>query len=1441
MSKKFIAVILCISFLAGLLPVNSQNVNAAEPESKNITILSDGKEVQEIQIKSDEKKVLTAKSSNNKIQWQIVADIKNDIWADIQGMNENEIEISYALVKSLLDMSGSTYIRCMSGEGENAIYSNPVCVTVTDDISLSSDDLAIENEVVKPKVLKNKKTKKEEKNPEYIYITVNYLGEDGKELYSSYKGQIEYGTDFVQKIIIPTYLGFGAFVNEADLGTKDPSTANERKYNLQLNYRNLTSDKVINVYYKPVEVPYAAKYFFQNIHDDMYSESTDKYYHGMAKTGTIIDDKTLNDNAGDLTGFTPLYHYPEAVAADGSTVFNVYYDRNYYLLNFDMDGGYGTEPVYARYKTPFAINNPTKAGYTFAGWDLLTTDSDNDGILDTGDGIKDELSSTIPASNMRYKALWTRGNAEVTYVYWRENADDNGYSYWNSKKVGGFTSGDPVTYSDDISKIKSVDEKQYFTYNAEKTAAENEGKIVEGDGSTIVNVYYDRKEYTLKYYYARQKGTERPQVAVNTNGYPWVTEDNMQLKMEAGKNLWISVWDLPKIKDGSKWVSHSEKIGDYTYYYLEFTGKYNCDLSRDWPLRALEPVVTLDGNREVNFGAWCPENATYYIQNNSKFGNNVTVKGLFLRLDYRILNANNADDNVIKFLGYWAGNKDWGGPYKWIYHIAIPKLNGSGYEEKAQFVTYDQNENIDEQTPTSIEGFSHIESTAQKDSDRTWHAYFKYDRKSYNLKYYNYNDYLSAAESIPYNMPMEGKSITPSYPKDLEKDAFEFAGWYTSPECVDGTEYDFSKENMPAKDLTLYAKWAPVKHKVNFFQTKEDMLAYEKDPANVTPLETREIEHGKILGSVDNPPSLKDNKAEYVFGGWFYMKNGKRVAYTPLDIPVTRDLNVYAEWGSKIAQPYKIRYVLKNNPSVSVAPDTIGYAYQGSTRTFSCKVGNPYNQLYPEYNNGYFPTLASHSITMQYEEDKTNPVHNVYTFEYVQAKDIEYTVRYVDAITNEPLAKEVTKKTSNGVITERFETISGYVPDAFYKRLNISVIKDSDGQYISSPDNVITFYYTKSETTAFYAVHHMLQKPGTNGNTKYIDGSGDYTESSTYVEGIADFNSTISLKPMEFTGFKPAKNAKQVINGKQTIVEKNTGGEYNITIDKNGTELYIFYDRQKYPYKVRYREYNSPDTAPDIQTKVANPKEYDSIVEEKPIDIVGYAPISNEPKSLTIKEEKDKNNITTNVITFYYTKLQYMAEYKVSGDAGQVSQGMETIEGSMSFNGSKPMPDKGYKFAGWYTDKECKNPVTEDIATIDPDTNVIVPNKSKANPSPAVNTFYAKFLPITGSLTISRNGAEDEGNGDQVFVYRVTDMNDDKGNYFDVTLKGNGSVTIIDLFAGDYKVEQLNKWSWRYDDISADIKISEDATTSVEFNKASNKHFWLNGNSTVKVNVKGGR
>ena len=120
---------------------------------------------------------------------------------------------------------------------------------------------------------------------------------------------------------------------------------------------------------------------------------------------------------------------------------------------------------------------------------------------------------------------------------------------------------------------------------------------------------------------------------------------------------------------------------------------------------------------------------------------------------------------------------------------------------------------------------------------------------------------------------------------------------------------------------------------------------------------------------------------------------------------------------------------------------------------------------------------------------------------------------------------------------------------------------------------------------------------------------------------------------------------------------------------------------------------------------------------------------------------------------------------------------------------------------------------------------------------PKDNTFYAKFVPVLGDLTITRSNASDEGNSDRVFVYRITTTEDPSFELF-VSIKGNDSVTIKDLFCFTYTIEQQNGWSWRYADTSQTVTVTEGGSNAVTFGSAAVKYKWLNGSSDREVNRK---
>lgn len=1537
----------------------ASGTDTAPDSGAAVTVTHKGSAVDSLSLPQDERTTLTAVCASDvtdaSYQWQILADIASELWVNIYDATEQSLALSCALLNSLADDTGSAYVRCRVTASGHTIDSNVVCVTAarTIPVETGAEDEADANAAPTGRVpaLRAPARAPAATSEEYVEITINYLDAvTGKSIYKSYQAQIAKGTGYTSNVISPAYLGYAPFYNAAKPSGTDASAANDDATTIHLNIPTSYSAPtyVVNVYYKAIDVPYAVRYYFQNIHDDTYSEDVGLYRVSAAKTGTIISDDALKLPVGEAEGFTKLYHYPEAVAADGSTVFQCYYDRNYYMLKFDMDGGYGTEPVYARYGTAFIVNAPTRHGYEFFGWDDVTGG--------TGDGNPDTLPATIPAENRTYKALWRTVDTTYTTVYWLQNADDNEYSFIGSVK-GSAQSGTTVSGSDSLQADtplcgntdtththnndccpKNFDQ---LVYNDTMTDKE---VTIKGDGSTTVNVYYDRKAYTLRFFYARENSDGQFQLVGGTT-YPFgnkthnrptsYTVDNLL----AAVNDWGNITGEPQLKDeyADKYTPGSLVSGDYTYYYLDLNARFDADLSALWPGDCFERVrvqgthhandayLYMDNDQWGNYAylaGWNGEFKVKYTHDNA----NSTIKGMFQRLDENLLyDSSEGSSDVVNFLGYFCNGADveWSKPWQWLYELYVPVLDGetpgpiynykgTNYKLIKTIDTADNNRGISDQTQPTLHGFK-VFDQQPKDNPKTvdgresFTARFFYERESYTLTLHNYNEAESTSE-LPYQTPLDTYvRDEPTYPSTLEADAYTFGGWYYSSGCYDGTKYQ-PGDTMPAGDIALYAKWTPVTRTVRFFQPYDDMLDYEKTGNEAGLIKTYNVAHGTRVGSVPNPED--ESGHDYAFNGWFYMLAGKKTAYAPQDIPVTRDLNVFADWGSHTAQPYLVHYALHtgetdtewtaalhtasggtapgNNQTFTVsvgsetrtyvyltsdhrfhrqiAADSTGYAYQGNTRTFYPKVGDPLNELYADFNTGCYPTLASHSITVESESSKTAPVENVFTFTYARAKRISYTVEYRYADNNELISSATTsgsveKFSYKAVVTERFAVIQGYIPDAFYKRLILAVKVDADGK-VTSQDNVVVFYYTKNNTHAPYAVHHMLQtldaalhnqselETDANGNYKF------YAEDEARIQGIGETGRTLSVTPQTFSGFTVGNTGIQITTeittAGTTTTEKNitlSGTDFPITIDQNGTDLYVFYTRNQQEYNVYYLKYGT--STQDLSTLVYNPADpahengvlaavkpdsgkFGQTVTEDAIAIEGWSCVSDKRQTLLLRSDEKQNNIF-----FFYLPVQYRVDYQVwPQGGGTVSPSKEVVEGDTSFEGSTPTAKPGYRFEGWYLDETCTKPVTAAEGTVNSTKNRLVPNKSKLEAIPKDNTFYAKFVPVLGDLTITRsNASDDEGNGDRVFVYRIKAAEDPSFELF-VSIKGNGSVTIKDLFCFTYTIEQQNGWSWRYADTSQTVKVTKDGNAEVTFAGAPTKDKWLNGSSDRKVNRK---
>ncbi len=853
-------------------------------------------------------------------------------------------------------------------------------------------------------------------------VVINYKFENNQQVADSYVATLAEGSPFSATVNFPTVQGYLPYVNDV------------QQNSYEINIASVSEDMTINVVYKPTNVDYTVIHYQQNVDNDMYREVERETKQGLTNS-------QVPESAKSYEGFYSLIYERPNIAADGSTVIEVYYDRYYYLMTFDLDGGYGTEPIYARYGASIgAITEPTKPGYAFAGWDKT-------------------IPTTMPAANTSYKANWTVGEAGFTVVFWYENANDNGYSVAGTYTPADVKPGTEKKSEDYKNQSFTGRDDKHFTYNAGKA----ETVTVKGDGSTVLNVYYTRNTYTLTFIGA---GTERVLACGYSYEHKHTYTDRrwVVIGIQYKGGCYGDEWEFSP-KCGKTEHTHSNSC--YKTSDLTITAKYQADIHGNFPIK--------DGNDTI----WWK-----VPQGTETYGNSEEQRYL------GSIDTMPGENITFTKKGAESGAK--------IYYY-VETLNGEQGDTTYNGRTYKQYKVIDLEydsgtSLTYAEEFHPITGFTQGDSNPKLPVggevrmkntnYLYYTRNSYNLKFYNYNAYVDGkGGSVQYEAPLSSYYFAPEYPANLEKNAYVFDGWYTTAGCYAGSKADLNTMTMPASDVILYAKWVPNTHTVKF---SLDKTAYEKNERLSThPAET--VSHGSKLSNVAEPEN-----GGYTFVGWFYEENGVEKAFDFANMEIRKDLHVYGKWSSNTLKQYTVQFVLQNDHSVKVADDITGAGLAGTTKTFDAKGGT---DLYADYQEGFFPTVKSQSLLLD-----INATDLVITFEYVKKEAVPYTVKYINRETGDSVfdgktvEDKVVPDNRKAVVTETFKVIPGYMPDAYQKRLVVT----ADGE------NILYFYYTKDNEHAYYKITHYTQNTDGESWTEYASSQAQGDIGTTYKADAMD-------------------------------------------------------------------------------------------------------------------------------------------------------------------------------------------------------------------------------------------------------------------------------------------------------------------------------------------------
>ena len=457
---------------------------------------------------------------------------------------------------------------------------------------------------------------------------------------------------------------------------------------------------------------------------------------------------------------------------EGSTSVNVYaIIKEGYWVTFDSDGGSIVDSQFVLHGDNLVLDKsttPTKPGYEFAGWYNDST------MVDDG--------ATV-ASSMTLTAHWTPKQVSYTVIHWWENADDDGYSFHESENKTGLTGTEA-----------NAKAKSYDGFTAQPVTK----KIIKGDGSTIVSVYYKRNMYDVKFY------------------------------------------------SYSSWYTSSKEYTD-----LRITAKYGQDISKQWPTyKGSSTWRTNDGSGayQVNIGTmplrgakfYGPktgdeyETAYYYVEALPGEASDVTVRGIRYKLDHKDTSPGTgfkvSEEDQYPLTGYTfnenvstrTGKSYDDAKFYYTRNSYEIKFINRGKVDKSVDKKYQQsisNENYTPARPSSLLEYYEFDGWYDNElcegekyvfNGKTMPAqnvtlYAKWTAKKIGLTY-NLNN--PEGEVVKGTKNVEAGTIANTVlPSATTISDYSFAGWYYADGNGNVTKDAFNANDAITKDTSVIGKW----------------------------------------------------------------------------------------------------------------------------------------------------------------------------------------------------------------------------------------------------------------------------------------------------------------------------------------------------------------------------------------------------------------------------------------------------------------------------------------------------------------------------------------------------------------------------------------------------------------------------------------------------------
>ncbi len=1314
---------------------------------------------------------------NTEYKWQILVD---GLWIDIYEEHGLSIELDMGIMANALDDSNKAYIRCVSASGSKTVVSEPITVNITNKGKTVTRNLEAYNTYTSQNY--GIMTADDNVN-DTVDVTVRFLyGKDNTVVSADRTYTVQKGGVLKDTFTLPVMAGYDAYLGD-DRNTVYTS------YSLNYAEGGLIEDTVITFYYWAAKVNYTVIYYLQNAEDDNYTEQERVTVQDFTGEIAKVDNRYYD-------GFYQLLYESVPIASDGSTVIEVYYDRLYYKLLFDLDGGYGVQPIYARYGTSITVPSPTKYGYAFVGWDYIPLDEN--GNKGDGDGIADTLPETIPYCNSAYRAIWlVNDSAKVTVVYWGENPNNEDYSYLESREI----------YAKPNTELNYGSEQLICSLQEHTHGSECEYSC----GLQVHNHSIGNGCYTL----ICDKVSHNHTADLCTLSCDHThTVDCYELSSYGVKFMVTTkpTEELLHTGDGIYTYTTSEYWWETEHYYLLLDGLWYCAYSVRGEEKQDTAKIALKCNHSHSDGCYsCGKVETEHIHTVSggcyqlvctqieHFHNN----GCYACVEHH------HDDNCYLKTDYMNTSL-----WKYVRSDTVTvAADGSTvmnvYYDRTEFTltfyynysnrNYQDDSFITDKWGANIgDRFLLINDTAggnlwstSNGGDSPWTSFLQIMPQN-NQTYYCRNTSTNEQPAEYYTQNLDGSyklhyTVTAFYSKNLtisEEDFYEIEG-FTYDHGKDG---DGDSMDSPGS----YGDFAGAK----FYYTRNNyLLSYyngEQIIANADKIVSYEAPLDSYSSYTPPVPEMYE-PGSVTFGGWYENPECTKEFDFNSTMPAN-NVVVYAKWEPVVhtvkfytdksyvgtetvyGEPYQIAHggVIQDPyipPSDPIKGNYlfVGWFYIDSNGNeqmwdFVYTTVTRNIDIYAKWSSN---TLMPYEVKFIYksgdnEIEIAKPIKgsalggSSKTFDAKGNEELYagYQVGYFPVIQSHTITIDL-EDTSKNTFTFYYEKIDNVPYTVYY-------LDAETNEYVYEPkvvgDNkkaIVTETYQKVagylpdkyqqtliiDPDSENKIIFYYTKDDVNGMyvvhywTQNTDGT--YSEHSIF-EGRGEKGSTVNAKVKDIPNFTYCKgHEKEVLEGKISVEEV--------------LELNVYYTRNKYLYKVQYLE---EGTGKVLSKEYIQSAYWDDIITEKAIEIENYQLISAAEQSIQIR--KDTDNPTVNIITFFYKKSLTSLTVK----------------------------------------KQGTNPIDEN----------------------------------------------------QTFLFRVQG-ND--GVDITVAVHGDSQITICDLKSGcDYTVTEITEWSWRYryDEVVTSLKkvdVENGATVTLNSNADSNTvtfvnkrqdSYWLDGNS-YNVNI----